>query len=109
MQGLPKILQTRDDFDLALAFARAGEVSKSLVARHFAGLVESAHHYAFDRVLLATEPADGAMPIFCVTEATEHDPVRRQLKQVIDPDARLFTLGFTLPEVQAIITELGAK
>lgn len=109
MQGLPKILQIREDFDLALTLARAGEVSKSLVARHFAGLVESAHHYAFDRALLATEPADGAMPIYCVTEATEQDPVRHQLKRVVDPDARLFLLGYTLPEVQSIITELESK
>jgi len=109
MQKIPKILQTRSDFDLALALARSGAESKSVTCNHFAGLIESAHHYAFDRVLLAAELADGAMPTFCVTDASEHDPVRRQLKQVIDPDARLFALGFTLPEVQAIITELGAK
>jgi len=108
MQGIPKVLQTRDDFDLALTLARAGEASASVVARHFVGLVESAHHYAFDRVLLDTEAADGAPPIFCVAEATDQDPVRRQLKRTIDPAARLLALGFTLVEVQTIITELEA-
>lgn len=108
MQKIPKILQTRADFDLALSLARSGSESKSVVARHFAGLVESAQHYAFDRVLAAAEAPDGALPIYCVTEASDQDPVRRQLKRVVDPDARLFALGYTLPEVQAFITELEA-
>lgn len=109
MQGLPKILQTREDFDLALGLARAGEAPASAVARHFAGLIESAYHYDFDRVLLDTEAADGDLPDFCVTEATEQDPVRRQLKRTADLEARLFALGYTLAEVQSIITELEAK
>lgn len=109
MQGLPKILQTRDDFDLALELARAGEASASTVARHFTGLVESAHSFVFDRVLLDAEAADGVLPDFCVTEATDQDPVRRQLKRTVDPDARLFALGYTLADVQSIITELESK
>lgn len=109
MQGLPKILQTRSDFDLALDMARAGEASAHAVALHFAGLIESAHRFDFDRVLLDTEASDGALPEFCITEATEQDPVRRQLKRTIDPDARLFALGYTLAEVQSIVTELESK
>lgn len=108
MQGLPKILQTREDFDLALALARAGKVAASTLARHFTGLVESAHRFVFDRVLTATGAPDGILPNYCVTEATDQDPVRRQLKRTVDAQARLFTLGYTLAEVQTIITELEA-
>lgn len=109
MQGLPKILQTREDFDLALELARAGEASAATVARHFTGLVESAHGFVFDRTLSAAEVSDGVLPDFCVTEATEQDPVRRQLKLTVDPAARLFALGYTLAEAQSIITELESK
>jgi hypothetical protein len=109
MQGLPKILQTREDFDLALELARAGEVVASNVARDFEGLIGSAHHFVFDRELSVSETADGIMPDFCVTEATEQDPLRRQLKLSVDADARLFALGYTLAEAQSIISELESK
>ncbi len=109
MQGLPKILQTRADFDLALELARAGDAPAASVALHFSGLIESAYRFDFDRVLADAEAADGALPDFCVTEATKQDPVRRQLKRAVDPDARLFALGYSLAEVQSIITELESK
>lgn len=109
MQGIPKILQTREDFDLMLALARAGEAGKPAVAKQFAGLVASAHHYVFDKTLTAQEQAAGAMPDYCVTEATEQDPMRHQLKLAVDPQARIFGLGYTLAEVESIITELGAQ
>lgn len=109
MQGIPKTLQTREDFDLVLALARAGEAHKPSVAKHFAGLTESAHHYVFDKTLTAQGLPTGPMPAYCVIEATEQDPVRRQLRLAVDPQARIFALGYTLAEVESIITELGAK
>lgn len=109
MQGVSKILQTRADFDSALDLARSGEAPPRTVAAHFAGLIESAHHYVYDRDLSDGEAPDGVMPDYCVTEATEADPVRRQLKRVVDPAARLFELGYTIGEVQAIITELEGE
>lgn len=109
MQGIPKILQTREDFDLTLALARAGEAHKPAVARHFAGLAESARHYVFDKTLTADEKPTGPMPDYCVIEPSEQDPVRRQLKLSIDPQSRLFGLGYTLAEVASIVTELGVQ
>jgi hypothetical protein len=109
MQGIPKILQTREDFDLTLALARAGEAHKPAVAKHFAGLAESARHYVFDKILAAQEPPTASMPAYCVIEASEQDPARRQLKLAVDPQARIFALGYTLAEVESIITELGAQ
>lgn len=107
MQGIPKILQTRADFDAALELARTGEASRAVVARCFGGLVESAHHYVYDRDLAADEAPDGVLPDYCVTEASEQNPVRRQLKRTVDPEARLFALGYSIVEVESIITELG--
>ncbi|NMM21855.1 MAG: hypothetical protein HHJ15_18200 [Rhodoferax sp.] len=109
MHSIPKILQTREDFDQALALARSGDAPRATVAKHFAGLAESAQHYVFDKVLAANELPTGPMPDYCVTEASEQDPVRRQLKLSIDPQARLFELGYTLANVASIVNELGAQ
>jgi len=109
MQGIPKILQTREDFDLVLALARAGQAHKPAVAKHFAGLAESAQHYQFDKALAPDEPPSGPMPAYCVIEASEQNPQRQQLKLVVDPQARLFSLGYALAGVQSIITELEAQ
>lgn len=106
MQGIPKILQTRADFDLALDMARRGEASRAAVAQHFRGLVEAARHYVFDRVLADGEAPDGAPPEYWVIEPTEDNPQRRQEKRTLDPEARLFKLGYSLAEVEAIINEL---
>lgn len=109
MQGIPKILQTRDDFDSALNLARSGDAPRVTVAKHFAGLAESAQHYVFDKSLAAEEPPTGPMPDYCVIEASEQDPVRRQLKLSTDLQARLFELGYTLAEVASIVNEPGAQ
>ncbi|MCX8016405.1 MAG: hypothetical protein N2690_00685 [Rhodocyclaceae bacterium] len=106
MQGIPKILQTRADFDLALDLARRGEADSAAVARHFRGLIESAHYYAFDRVLADGEAPDGEPPQYLVIEPTADQPQRRQEKRTVDPSARLFQLGYTLAEVETIIHEL---
>lgn len=108
MHGIPRILQTREDFDLAILSARSGDADRHTVAQHLRGLIEAAQHYIYDRDLAPAELPDGAMPEFCVTEATEQDPVRRQLVRVVDPGARLFALGFTQAEIESLITELEA-
>jgi hypothetical protein len=109
MQGSPKILQTREDFDAILALALAGNADSILLAGQFTGLLESASSFVFDRALTATELPDGVLPNFCVTEATTEDPVRRQHKMIIDPAARLFSLGYSVLEIQSIILSLGVK
>jgi hypothetical protein len=108
MQGIPRILQTRADFDLALDMARAGQADRLLVALHFKGLVEAAHKYVFDRALSDGEMPDGPPPEYWVIEPSETDPRRIQEKRVTDPEARLFALGYTLADVEAIINELEA-
>jgi hypothetical protein len=51
MQGIPKILQARADFDMRSISPAAARAGRAAVARHFRGLIEAAHHYVFDRVL----------------------------------------------------------
>lgn len=108
MIGIPKILQTRADFDLALDMARRGDASRAEVARHFRGLIEAAHYYTFDRHLAEGEAPDGEPPEYCVVDSAEVQSERRQEKRVVDTSARLFQLGYTLDEVQSIIDELEA-
>jgi hypothetical protein len=108
MHGIPRVLQTRADFDLAVSLARSGEADRRAVAQHLRGLIEAAYHYVYDRDLAPTEPPDGAVPEFYVVDATEQDPVRRQLVRVVDPAGRLFALGFTPAEIESLITELEA-
>lgn len=108
MYGIPRVLQTRADFDLAVSLARSGEADRHAAAQHLRGLIEATRHYVYDRDLAPAEPPDGAPPEFCVVDATEQDPVRRQLVRVVDPSARLFALGFTQQEAEALITELEA-
>jgi hypothetical protein len=107
MHGIPKILQTRADFDAALSLARSGDASPAQVAIHFEGLIESAYKYAFDKVLADGDAPDGDKPEYIVVEPSEKRPTRRQLKRVIDGDARIYQLGYNVAEVETIINELG--
>jgi len=106
MNGIPRILQTRADFDFALNSAIAGEVDKHLVISIFVGLIESSKKYVFDRALTADELPDGDSPIYYVIEPTDTDLVRRQIKLVADKSSRLLALGYSISEVNAIIKEL---
>ncbi len=108
MHGIPRVLQTRADFDEALAMVASGEAHASQVIPHFAGLIESSKHYVFDKLLPEGTEPDGGMPTYCVLEPTEQTPARVQLVQATDPEARIFSLGYTVAEVESIITELGA-
>lgn len=108
MIGTPKVLQTRADVEFAVGAARAGEMSARGVALLLAGLVTAAHHYVFDRNLAADEPLDGDAPEYALEEQTEPEPRRRQLRRAIDPGARLLAMGYTIPEIESLITELEA-
>lgn len=108
MIGTPKVLQTRADVEFAVGAARAGEMSARGVALLLAGLVTAAHHYVFDRDLAADEPLDGASPEYALEEQADPEPRRRQLRRAIDPGARLLAMGYTIPEIESLITELEA-
>ena len=106
MHNIPKILQTRADFDLCYDAAMAGEVQPIAVIPHFMGLLESAHCYVFDKELAEDEQA-GKLPDYCECVDTSGDnPTRTQLKRQVDTSARLFVLGYSIAELDSIIATL---
>lgn len=111
MYGIPKILQTRADFDFCLVAAKSGEANPHDVLKHFRGLISSAQTYVFDKTLTADEPPSGMQPDYYVSEQkdeTTGDTIRTQSRLKIDQSARIFSLGYTITEVTTIITELEA-
>ena len=108
MIGTPKVVQTRADVEFIMAAARTGEMAPPAVALHLHGLIAAAHHYVFDRLLGPDEPLDGEAPEYALEEQTEPEPQRRQLRRAIDPGARLFVMGYTIPEIESLIAELEA-
>lgn len=111
MYGIPKILQTRADFDFCLVAAKSGEANPHDVLQHFRWLISSAQTYVFDKTLTADEPPSGVQSDYYVSEQkdeTTGDTIRTQSRLKIDQSARIFSLGYTITEVTTIITELEA-
>lgn len=105
MHGIPKYLQTREDYDRA---AQIAHVEKSLAhqaLRHFQGLLSSRFAYEFDRELAVDEAPDGAAPDYLVIPESDDSP-RRQLVRREQAGARIFALGYAVAEVEEIISEL---
>lgn len=109
MYGAPKIMQTREDFNLAFSMAEDGKADRQTVANHFAGLIESAKNYVFDRELEDGQKPSGGMPEYCIVDASEKNPKRVQLKLEYSETARIFQLGYTPEEVRSIISKLESK
>ena len=107
MKGLPKLLQTREDFNEALALAETDKSIAHALANQFKGLLESSYKYEFDKNLAENELPDGELPDFVVVEKNDEQNIKRhQLKRVIDENARLFSLGFDVATVTIIINKL---
>ncbi|MCI4410371.1 MAG: hypothetical protein JHC38_01720 [Thiotrichales bacterium] len=107
MKGLPKQLQTREDFNEALLLAETEKTIAHALANHFKGLLESSYKYEFDKNLNDGENPDGTLPDFVVIEKNDEQNIKRhQLKRVIDENSRLFSLGFDVATVTIIINKL---
>ena len=109
MYGIPKILQTRADFDFCLVAAKSGTANPHDVLQHFRGLISSAQAYVFDKTLVANEQPSGKQPDYFVSEEKDEEAgeiVRTQYRMGTDNSARIFSLGYTIDEVTAIITDL---
>jgi ABC-type phosphate transport system auxiliary subunit len=115
MQGVPRYgLRTRADYDLLLGLATQGEIRPQGVAtlkRHLEGLLVGRFTYVYDRELAEGESSDGELPDYRVlsVEDEETGETRRvQMKHIESPQAEIFRLGFTVPEVEQAITDLEA-
>ncbi len=109
MYGIPKILQTRNDFDSCLTAAKSGEASAAAVIMHFRGLITSSQTYIFDKTLSEDEQPSGEMPEYCIAEQKDEVTAvvtRAQYKLTTDTNARIFELGYTIENVEQIIAEL---
>lgn len=109
MHGIPNILQTKVDFERVRAMAVAGECPAAAAVRHFSGLLEARWAYEFSRELADEEQPDGEMPEYLVTQ-TEDESVSKKVQHIRkeQPGAKLFLLGYTVADVEAIITQLEA-
>jgi len=75
-------------------------------------LITSAQAYVFDKELDEEAQPSGKQPDYCVSEQkdeTTGETKRIQNRLDIDKSARIFSLGYTIDEVIAIITELEAQ
>lgn len=105
MHGIPKYLQTREDYDRAAEMARADRSLAAKALRHFHGLLASRFAYEFDRDLGVDESPDGEAPDYLVMPEGDDAP-RSQLIRREQATARLFALGYTVAEVEAVVSEL---
>lgn len=106
MISIPGTLNTRADYERALAKALLGEQPASEVLPHFVGLCENRFSYQFDKDLAKDEQADGDAPEYIVL--ADEDGSRKQLKRKEMKNAPIFALGYTVKQVNSIIKDLEA-
>ena len=109
MRGFPTHINTRADYDLVHDAALAGELPADKLLAAYDALLNTRQHYVFDRALAADEPADGNEPGYRVmVEGPEDGTTQRtQYKLVDNPNARLYQLGFTVSEIEALKEEIA--
>lgn len=101
MQGFPKNPNSRTDYqNIINDFGYSSEVKQAYQA-----LLNTDHHYVFDRELASGEDPDGPEPEYRVMEEQMPDGTikRIQFKLVDDPDSKLKQLGFTRQEVEEVV------
>lgn len=116
MQGVPKGLLTRADFELLQDMAVAGRLSKSertALQAHWQGLLNGRYKYDYDKTLSDDDEADGESPEYIVLTSLDEssgDEVRKQYQRVEADVCRMVLLGFTADEVEikmSVLSELG--
>jgi hypothetical protein len=107
MYGYPKLIATRHDVDVLMGYLGsewATEENKAKGVAFFRGLIASARAYVFDRMLAEGEAAAGPLPEYIVL--VQEDGTRRQERLVDDPAGRIYRLGYTVAEVEAMIATI---
>jgi hypothetical protein len=111
MYGYPKTIETKTDVAaltdyMGSKWATQENIDKSL--DFLRGLIESRKAYFFDKNLAEGEEPTGSAPEYIVLE--QEDGTRRQEALADDPNARIYRMGFTVDEVQALIDQIeGSK
>ncbi|SDK32489.1 hypothetical protein [Billgrantia gudaonensis] len=111
MYGYPKIIQTRHDVEYLVGYLGSKWATQENVERglkFLRGLRDNTHVYVADRPLEEGEQPDGDEPEFRVMQDEEGE--RHQYRLEENPRAPLFRLGFTVEEVDSLITTIeGAQ
>ncbi|SDJ41781.1 hypothetical protein [Billgrantia gudaonensis] len=111
MYGYPKIIQTRHDVEYLVGYLGSKWATQENIARGLAflrGLRDNTTVYVFDRALAEGEEPDGAEPAYRVMQDEEGE--RHQYRLEENPRAPIFRLGFTVEEVDSLITTIeGAQ
>ncbi|WP_022729782.1 hypothetical protein [Fodinicurvata sediminis] len=112
MIGVPRVLRTRQDYENVRAGVlegRYGAQERARALAHWQALL-SRHRYVFDRELAEGEAPDGPEPDYTVLvlrdEETDAVTARQQRVRIEDPKARIFKLGYSVPEVEAAISDM---
>ncbi len=105
MYGYPKSIKTRFDVEYLAGYLGSDWATPDNVQRGLGflrGLRDNTQHYVFDRVLSESETPDGVEPEYKVMTDDEAGE-RHQFVLTDNPNAPIHKLGFSVPEVQAMI------
>jgi hypothetical protein len=104
MYGYPKQIATRTDAEYLLGYLGSPWATPENIQRgllFFEGMLAHAKSYVFDRNLAEGEEPDPD----CIVLVQE-DGTRRQEALADDPAALIYRMGYTVAEVEAIITQI---
>lgn len=107
MYGYPKTIETKHDVDVLMAYMGSKWATEENIRRgleFLRGLVSGRKAYVFDKMLAEGEGPTGPAP-GCIVLAQE-DGSRRQEVLADDPYARIYRMGFTVAEVEALIAHI---
>ena len=106
MKGLPKRLNSREDYDNIIDdFGYTSQVKDVYQA-----LLNTDKHYVFDKQLVSESDRTGPAQDYIVMTEENQDGTEKivQYKLVDNPDSKMKQLGFTETEVQEVIDKCSA-
>lgn len=115
MRGIPRVIKTRADVHGLMDMWRGGSLRPQhaeLLHDQLRALRDGRMVYVRDRVLQDGEEPDGPEPHYRVMEEeTGADGATEQVQFRLEdsPSAKIYRLGFSLEEVEQLITELEAQ
>lgn len=104
MKGFPKVLNTKEDYEISCRMAKKGLLSRDSVKRVLEKLAATEKYWVFDRVLGVAEAADAGARV--IEQDVDGVAERHQYILQTDVQSRLVKSGLSLAEVQTLISNL---
>ncbi len=107
MHGYPKQIATRYDVEALMSYLGSAWATEENIAKglaFFRGLIEHSRCYVFDKILAPGEDPSGPEPEYLVL--AQEDGARRQERLVDDPGARIYRMGYTVTDIEAMISTI---